>query len=184
MLSILYTNTSGVLSGLSIDAALSRTHTKTVEVTKYPVEDGTVISDHAILRPDTYQLDGLVSNTPPVSELVLSVMAPRRAETARDLLESIIESRLPVTIRTEVKDYPMMVLSNLSFPTDPTTGDATRFSCSAEQIVKVKSETVAIPNSGKAGATHGGRQPTQKAPEPVKKKVSVLKSLVDWARGK
>lgn len=181
MVTIRYFATDGSYRELPLDAAVSQQHVKSVEVTKYPVEDGAVISDHAILLQDTYQVEGLVSNAPLVDPAEMGAMA-RRAETARDRLEAIIVAREPVTIDTGAKVLEMMVLSGLTFPRDSAAGDCTRFSCSATQITVSRSETVALPRSGKPGVKRGGRQPTQAAPEPVKRRVSVLKQLIDAIR--
>lgn len=183
MVTLRYFAADGSYRELAIDAALSQSHAKTVEVTKFPIEDGAMVADHAILRPDTYQLEGVVSNTPLVQPDAMPAAA-RRAESARDVLEAIIVAREAITIDSGAKVLEMMVLSSLVFPKDGATGDCTKFTCQAEQITVRQSETVPIPRSTKPGAAHGGRQPTQKAPEPVKARVSVLQQLVNMARGK
>lgn len=184
MVSLRYFAEDGSYRELQVDAALSQSHTKTVEVTKHPIEDGADAADHAILRPDSYALDGLVSNTPLVSaaEMETGVYA-RRAETARDVLEGIAAARRPVTVDTGSKVLEQMMLSKLTFTASG--GDCTRFNAALEQITTKRSETsAAVLPSGAGEIKHGGRQPTQAASAPVEKKTSVLKGLVDGLRGK
>lgn len=182
MVTIRYFAPDGSYRELALDAALSQGHAVAVEVTKFPVEDGSVISDHAILKPDTYRVDGLVSNTPVVDAEQMAGNE-RRAESARALLEVIVRAREPVTIDTGGKVLESMMLSALDFPRDAALGDATRFSLTAEQIQTVQAETVAIPRSPKPAIKKGGKQPTTAAGAAVKKRVSVLKQLVNALKG-
>lgn len=182
MVTIRYFAPDGSYRELALDAALSQSHAVAVEVTKFPVEDGSTISDHAILKPDTYRVDGLVSNTPVVASDQMAGNE-RRAESARALLEIIVRTREPVTIDTGGKVLEAMMLSALDFPRDAALGDATRFSLTAEQIQTVQGETVAIPRSPKPALKKGGKQPTSAASEPVKQRVSILKQIANGLRG-
>jgi hypothetical protein len=182
MVTIRYSTTGGLSGELVLDAAISQSHVLSVEVTKFPIEDGATISDHAIALPDTYQLEGLISNAPLLRPEDMPAAA-RRAENARDLLKALIAAREGVTIDTGSEVLSMMVLSGLTFPKEAAVGDCTKFSCTATQITAVRSETVPIPRSTKPGAAKGGRQPTQKASAPVEAKVSVLKQIVNKIRG-
>lgn len=47
-----------------VDATLSDSYDLTSEVTDSPVEDGIDVSDHARLKPITYQIEGEISETP------------------------------------------------------------------------------------------------------------------------
>lgn len=49
---------------LYFDAVLSETHQATSLPTMFPVEDGSVISDHVIQNPITLSLTGIISDTP------------------------------------------------------------------------------------------------------------------------
>jgi hypothetical protein len=182
VVTIRYFAPDGSYRELALDAALSQSHALAVEVTKFPVEDGTVVSDHAILQPDSYRVEGIVTNTPVVTADEMAGN-DRRAESARALLEIIVRTREPVTIDTGGKVLELMVLSALDFPRDAALGDATRFTLSATQIVTVQGETVAIPRSPKPALKKGGKQPTSIAPAPVQKRVSVLKLLANALRG-
>lgn len=49
---------------LQCDAVLSETHSRDVEVTSFPLEDGSTISDHIVVPPVELQLQGIVSDAP------------------------------------------------------------------------------------------------------------------------
>lgn len=169
---------------MALDATLSQQHGKSVELTKFPIETGATPSDHAIRRPDSYRLDGIVTNAPlEKPEDIESGRFIGRAETARGLLESIVEARSPLTIDTGSKVHEMMMMVDLQFSKDNSAGDCTKFSAAFEKVVQVDSETVALPRSTKPGVSRGGKKPTTKAPEPVKKRVSVLQQMVKKIRG-
>lgn len=49
---------------LTIDATIEETHTSTIDITDFPIEDGSVISDHFILRPKELSIEGIITNSP------------------------------------------------------------------------------------------------------------------------
>jgi hypothetical protein len=175
---IVYKTSSGNERRLELDAALSRESTKSVEVTRFPVENGSVISDHAIRSPDCYRLEGLISNTPAIARERLEVMieagtvVTQRAQDARDRLEEISEQKLPVTIEAGGRQFPNMIMTSLVFPEDASTGDAVRFSASFEQVRTVATLTERVPQApdAAAGKVKGGRKPTEQADDSVKKR--------------
>lgn len=57
---------------MTLDAALQENHRRSAIVTENEVEDGTTISDHIKLNPETLSLDGIISATP--VSLVTSVI--------------------------------------------------------------------------------------------------------------
>lgn len=188
---ILYTSSSGRAERLELDAALARESSKSVEVTKFPIEDGSVISDHAIRAPDSYRLEGLISNTPATKREVLEVqieagtVVSSRAQDGRARLEEINDMKLPVTIEAAGRRFENMVMTRISFPEDPATGDVVRFSSSFDQIRTVTTRIEAVPKgSAAADKVRGGRKPTEQATPAVEKKASVLKQIVDAIRGK
>ena len=49
---------------LEFDASISETHTDESDVTEHPVEDGSNITDHVRLLPNTFEMSGMITNTP------------------------------------------------------------------------------------------------------------------------
>ncbi|SRR6266498_3269381 len=185
MVSILYSLSTGTVSALVIDATLSQEGSGTVEVTKFPIEDGSNVNDHAILRPVSYRLEGVISNTPPIPNDVMEAGEfDGHAETAREILESIRAAKKDVTIDAGSKVYDRMVMTELRFPRDVETGDALKFSACFEQITKVTSQVATVPKSLGGSKVKGGKKPTDKASQPAAKKASVAKAALDLSTGK
>lgn len=201
--SIFYVNETGRLEVLKLDAALSRESAKAVEVTRYPVEDGSVISDHAIRVPDSFRLEGMITGrqvdpeveTPPENasrERAQAIGAERRetgrtrATSARDALEGILERKRAVSIESGGRTFPDLIMVGLNFPENGQgpLANATYFVAAFEKIETVRSETAPIPvSTGKPAKTKGGKKPTEKAPEAVRRKTSAAVKVVDAVKG-
>ena len=52
------------VGGVVIDGLLEESHIRKTSVTKYPVENGSVISDHILNEPESVTIVGCVTNTP------------------------------------------------------------------------------------------------------------------------
>jgi hypothetical protein len=177
---ITYTTSTGREERIELDAAISRSTELSVEVTKFPVETGAVISDHAILAPDRFQLSGMISNTPTIADT--RQKDTRRAQDARDRLKDIRQRRVAVTIEANGERHENLVMIALSFPEDGSTGDAVHFSASFERILMATTQVEALPKPPTApgrGKEKGGKKPTEKASAPVQKKTSTAVDIVD-----
>src|SRR5688572_20110730 len=53
-----------LVEGYAIDAAITEEHTLEAEITQYPVEDGSTISDHRRRLPRSVTMELVVSDTP------------------------------------------------------------------------------------------------------------------------
>src|SRR5690554_4164123 len=63
ILSIL-TRQSPKIAGYQFDATLEDSFEASVEITRYPVESGVSVADHAIIQPFRYYMVGSISNNP------------------------------------------------------------------------------------------------------------------------
>jgi hypothetical protein len=142
------------IAGYIIDAAISEEHTLDSEVTEFPVESGSNVTDNVRPLPATVVIEGVVSDTP-----IEGMVAVRSASTtlpsqeALDLLLRIRADREPVAVETSLRRYETMVLESLSIPRDAETGHALRFSATFREIIIVVNERttvkVATPLAGK-----------------------------------
>ncbi len=175
-----------------IDVTINEDHRFESEITEYPVESGSSVSDNIRPKPLVVTMEGLVSNTPladmaknrgiiPPAEAALSALgsagagALRRASSGVKTSEEayahflkIWDRREPVTIRTSLGTFENMALESLSFPRTGGEHDGLRFSASFKQIkiVSNKRVKVAIPI-----ATGGGTdKPKTKPLEVVDKR--------------
>src|ERR1051325_210756 len=106
------------IDGFVIDAALRETHTLECEVTEYPTESGSTITDNIQPKPRTVQIEAMVSDTPlpgPVADARGPVDANgafqhKPTDDALAHLEGIWNGREPVTITTSLKTYENMAM--------------------------------------------------------------------------
>jgi len=150
---------------LKIDALTSFRHSRAGSVSKFPIEDGSTISDHVTQENLKLSITGLISNTPlqiwdsaitaatsaipknaifiPVNAIAsIAQLAVERKRSERlsrekksfEALEEINNRRIPFTFVTRLKTYNNMVMVNLEFSKEPTTGGALPFTAELEQI--------------------------------------------------
>lgn len=148
-----------------IDVVLSEDHTFESDVTEYPVESGSNITDNVRPRPIVVTMECLVSNTP------IGFLASRHpngeqggggepADDCYELLQKIRDKREPVIIRTSLRTFDNMVLKSLSIPRAKDRGDALKFTASFQQIQVVtnkRTRRIAVPGGG--GRNNKGQLP-------------------------
>ncbi len=115
---------------VTFDTMVSEDHKFTSRVTYYPVENGTIVSDHIINQPDVVTLSGLVTDTP------LNIVAPfNRAISAFNSLLQIHQRRQIVDIVTGIKIYRNMAITSLDVPRTVKTGQTLTFNITLQRIV-------------------------------------------------
>jgi hypothetical protein len=159
------------IDGFLIDIAKTEDHGFDSEVTDHPVESGADITDHVRARPIKLVVDCVVSDTPigevakvrgmaeaqsqmraqlfsgvPGSGAAASARAGRLpSEDAFAHLLAIRDRREPVTVITERRTYPRMVLEGLTIPRTSSTGDALEFRATFKEVRLVTNERTTIP---------------------------------------
>jgi hypothetical protein len=128
-------------------------------VTENPVEDGSTISDHIIIKPDVITCEGLVSDTP-VTRIAGAVspgqvqtkgnvqpgIGERRSQEAYDVMEDIFRQKLPVTIIDEFSYFDDMVLESWEAPRTGDRGSGgLDFTATFKKIITVETLTEALP---------------------------------------
>jgi len=114
---------------VSFDTMVTEEHRYTSRVTNYPVENGTIVSDHIINQPDVVVLSGLVTDTP------LSILAPyNRSVAAFNALIEIHRKRQVVTVVTGIKVYYDMAIVTLDVPRTVKTGQTLTFNIELQKI--------------------------------------------------
>jgi hypothetical protein len=118
------------VGSIDLDVTIREEHRFASRVTNYPVEDGTIISDHIINEPDIVILVGLVTDTP------LSIFAPfNRSIDAFNRLIQLHQNRDVVTVVTGLKVYKNMAITTLDVPRDIRTGQSLTFTIELQRIV-------------------------------------------------
>lgn len=142
------TSESGV--EIKFDAVFTRGHSFSSSVTSAPVEDGSVITDHVTLEPESISIDGMVSDHPvPVKGDPLTVQSTtpslqRRSRKAADELFTLWQTRQLVKLVTKLHTYDSMVIESLRWDETAEGGEALNFSMTLRQIRKAKLTTVQI----------------------------------------
>lgn len=184
------------IAALEVDATISEVHEAEAEATEHPVESGGVVSDHVILKPRRYRMEGMVSNAPvefsavalakraaEVGRAAVGLAAKPMADRAFTLLTNLLDAREMVTVVTPLVKYSDLVLIALSFPRDAQTGDALRFSATFKQIRRVDSvetELERIPEDSPAAPKKDlGTQSPRATADAVKAKATELLRLLN-----
>jgi hypothetical protein len=154
-----------------IDCSLSENHTFDSDVTEYPVESGSNVTDNIRPLPLVVEMECLVSNSPigPITSTRSLVRGEGDDQAlsspvndAYDLLQVIREQRKPVTIRTSLRTFENMALKSLSIPRGPAL-DELRFTATFIQIQTVENRrTIRV-----STPTATGKKKVTKSPEPV-----------------
>lgn len=142
-----------VFNGFQLDCTLKETHTFENEVTDFPVEGGSTISDNIRRKPIEIMLECVVSNTPIG---VIALQGNHRPEAHPvewlfDYFEQMMERRETVFIITSLRTYATMAIESITVPRDAKSGKAMFFTMRLKQIKFVANERrkrVAVPNCG------------------------------------
>lgn len=165
---------------LQLDAGISERHSYRNRVTKYPVEEGLDITDHIKQEPESFVLEGIVSNSPIAQIPFLSdynaivnqgndrVMSSYEAllliagrkmvkePTMTGADENTATKPLVVDIAANLRVFNDMVIEDLDFDFDAKTGDALPFKATACRIVKVSTSETTINFVSTSAAGAGG----------------------------
>ena len=122
--------TGRTLGTIAFDTMVQEEHRYSSRVTYFPVENGSIISDHIINQPDIVVLSGLISDTP------INIFAPfNRSIAAFNTLVSLHERREIVNVVTGIKIYPNMAIVSLDIPRTMKTGQTLTFNIELQRII-------------------------------------------------
>ncbi len=131
----------GRIGDLVMDATISEGHSRSNRVTRWPVENGSTISDHIANEPKRLSVEGFITDSP----LESGVQFEQRVQTAYQRLNEMWKGRALVEVVTQYEVYRQMAIEKLDIPKSRQTGESLRFNISFVEIRKVSSQTVAIP---------------------------------------
>ena len=152
--------TQATVGVVTLDASLSENHSKSNEVTMHPVEDGSDVTDHIRVMPETLEISGIVSNHPiaflgplaapnPVTTNNASISD--RVGAAYEALRLQMDRGETVDVVTSLRKYSDMAITKMDVTRDATTGNSLAVNMSLQQIFKAKIVEQA-PEPVKAGA--------------------------------
>lgn len=159
---------------VQVDASIKETHKRSSPPTEFPVENGTTITDHVIIKPFNLELTGIISDTPignaqqlitEAATTLVSALTPpigliagsvayalykslsnskSPSVAAYEQLLNLQQNAQPVDILTSLKRYTNMWISDISVPRDAETGKVLLFTVSLVQLLLVTPQSVNI----------------------------------------
>lgn len=184
----------GSIGDLVLDARISENHQLSNDVTQYPIEEGSNITDHVRNRPFVLTMTGHVSDSPieyyGLSSSLNSLSGETRSSSAFDQLVSIYNGKKLVDVQTTLNLYQNMSIQDLIFPRDNTVGQELRFTATLIQVTKAKTEFATVnidnvkpdENRDKRAAADADRG-KQTGSEPTESSKSLAASLIDSLGG-
>lgn len=119
----------GQVGSVELDVTLREQHRHTSRVTTFPVEDGSILSDHIINEPTIVVLEGIVTDSP----LQILPTFNRSVDSFNKLVE-LHNQRTIVNVITGLKQYPRMAITSLDVPRNLRTGRSLTFTIELQQI--------------------------------------------------
>lgn len=189
---VLQEDAQGNLFSLDLDVTQDEAHEWSNDVTQFPVEIGSPITDHIQPQPDKVSMSGIISNSA-IGEVALNKInnGDDLVQNAFDLLRKLMDDRILVTVYTRYKVYTDMALKSCNIPADSSIGDSIKFKLEFVHVRLVNTQTVDVPDGiskkldkkegGKAGPVAKKTEPQKAAgkteAKPVEKPSSALKAF-------
>jgi hypothetical protein len=178
------------VAGYTFDASLVETHESELEVTENPVETGVIIADHAFMKPLTYTLNGIVTDTPLRSgdNDPFGNGTGSRSTTAFEILQQLQKTAEPFMVVSGLRVYREMMLTKLTTSQDKDTANALLFTANFKEIIRVSTQAITYPpraegtttRQASAVSNHGEQQGAQPDDQ---KKASLLAKLHSFFSG-
>lgn len=164
------TNQRQVLDTIILDASVTELHESDADVTEFPVEEGSDITDNIRMLPKGLKVEAIITD--------FSLAGPSGAGSKRAhasgfkgyakgtylTLEDYQEKGTLIDVETGLKSYQNMVIKSLSTPRDAKTGtNAVRTTIILKRIIIAQSQTVVIKQAdpkGQPSSPKGPKTPT------------------------
>lgn len=172
---------------LELDALLTESTTLNSQITEYPVEDGTVISDHITQESEKLSLTGVITGAGTLFNIGLGKY---KLIEAKETLRELHTRRELVTIVTGLDVYVDFAIESLSIERNNEDGERLNITAEFRKINKVTLRTEDMPPEkaspavrGKAGQTkaNAGKAATGK---PSDTQVEKSRSILSQKSGK
>jgi hypothetical protein len=186
------------MDALVFDACLNETPTYDADVTHFPVEEGSAVTDNVRPLPTTLKLEVTVTDYPlsgagrgingassDVNPTLSSSPFTGRAEQILQTLIALRDGGIRCTVESGVRVYSNMVMEGVTPPRDKARFGALRISIKMREVRTVSSEIVAVAKISEPKAMKkkdAAGHEAKAAEEPVPK--SWTASGIDWIRGK
>jgi hypothetical protein len=150
---------------ITLDAVIRESVQSDITITKNPVEEGAEITDHAIIQPKRYTLEGVVTDTPRLSANIGTDIVNRvtglfgssteegrsRSNSAYLTLVRIQESRTPFNISTGFQEFRNVLIESIVTAQDKNTSQAFFFTAKLLEVNIVNTKVDSITSSDLIG---------------------------------
>lgn len=196
-----------------LDGVINESVKSDITVTRNPIEIGQDVTDHAIIQPKKYTLEGVVTDTPRIFEGISTAIVDRvtglfgsstdegrsRSNSAYLTLVRLQESRIPFDIDTGFQKFTHVLIESINTSQDKNTSAAFFFTASLIQIniaetkiIPVTPESVKTPQAETGAVTaaeEGRKQKQEQSTDSILKQVKdngiekVVTGFLDLLRG-
>jgi len=148
------------IGGIAIDGTIQELSTKRMKVTEYPVESGEYVTDHVIKEPATYQIEGLITDTPlgwdGVVESVTGVVdgitglfggsgkAPTRSKQIYNALVDLMNARQVIEIDTGSERYENLIFESISTTSNKDNSGGVEFTATFKEVLFVSTKATGL----------------------------------------
>lgn len=131
------------IGGLPFDAVFEESHRLDLEITDNPIENGSIISDHAFMSPVSLTIRAGVSDT----RLFTFFSDPygdgkSRSVRCYELLTELQRAAEPFNVQTGLKLYRNMVCVGIEIDQDKQTANCLIFRAHLREVIIVNTQTV------------------------------------------
>ncbi|EGZ7137566.1 hypothetical protein BFU83_004631 [Escherichia coli] len=148
---------------VTFDAVTDMNIKRSADVTSFPVETGSDVSDNVRVRNDRFSLKGIISETPVA--LRGDMLAPagasgNRVSQAIEYFDQILDTKQPITLLSEHRAFENVILTGIEYTYK--TESAIEFTLTFERIRLVSTATTnAIATKTAAPKSTGGQVKTK-----------------------
>ena len=136
------------LQDIQLDAIISENHSSTLKVSKFPIETGATITDHAINEPKTYTLRGAVTDVKKFN--IFNPTAGFTGNDARTTYEDLVQlqqSREPFDVISGLITYKNLVIERIEAEQDKDSANILIFTAQLSEILIAETQSVNLPRN-------------------------------------
>lgn len=137
---------------LELDALLTESTSLRSQITEYPVEDGSVISDHITHDAETLSIEGVITSA---GTLFNISKGKTKLVSAKETLRQLHVSRSLITVTTGIDMYEDFAIENCEISRSAEGGEKFDVSMTLKKIKKVTLRTAEIPPEKTSGKAKG-----------------------------
>lgn len=150
-----------LLAGIELDVMENESLNLDGQVTRYPVEDGTEISDHIFVKSQVLEISGLITHIDGYT-FGTSLGKSVRLSEILDEFKNARDKRQTFDVITGLRKYSDMAFESLKFDrsNDGNGGNWLKINAKMVEVVKVKLQTADVPAAEQSTRNRAGQTAT------------------------